>query len=142
MSTYNVIFFPDELLEHGIELKKTLKEKYNCFHSSNLDEYDQVYKQSGRFLLLFMDVKKALIFVQDNASDLSGLQFKTFVYLNRNGKFKPESQKILDAGRVTAFQKDDVALLVKTIEDFFSKGNSASNELNVDEITFIMPEDE
>jgi hypothetical protein len=139
---YNVIFFPDELLEHGIELKKTLKENYNCFQSSNLDEFDQVYKQSGRFLLLFMDVKKALIFVQDNASDLSGLQFKTFVYLNRNGKFKPESQKLLDAGRVTAFQKDEVALLLKTIEDFFSKGNSASNELNVDEITFIMPEDE
>jgi hypothetical protein len=89
-----------------------------------------------------MDVKKALIFVEDHASELSGLQFRTFVYLNRNGRFKPESQKLLDAGKVTAFQKDDVALLLKTIEDFFSKGSSSSDSVNVDEITFLMPEDE
>lgn len=141
MSTYNVIFFPDELLEHGVELKKTLKEKYNCFTSNNLDEFDQVFRQSGKFLLLFMDVKKALVFVQDHSSQLSGLQFKTMVYLNRNGKFKPESQKLLDAGRVTAFQKDDIPLLLKNIDEYFSKGGSADS-LNVDEITFIMPEDE
>lgn len=141
MSKYNVIFFPDELLEHGVEVKKTLKEKYNCFASSNLDEYDQVFRQAGKFLLLFMDVKKALTFVQDNSSPLSGLEFKTLVYLNRNGKFKPESQKLLDAGRVTAFQKDDVALLLKTIDEYFSKGGQGDS-LNVDEITFLMPEDE
>ena len=141
MSKHNVIFFPDELLEHGIEVKNKLSETFSCFQSGNLDEFDQVFKQSGKFLLLFMDVKKALQFVQDNSNGLTGLQFKTFVYLNRNGKFKPDSQKILDAGRVQAFQKDDAAVLLKTIEEFF-KGSSGSDALNVDDITFIMPEDE
>jgi hypothetical protein len=142
MSIHNVIFFPDELQEHGTEVKSKLKEKYSCFQSTNLDEFDQVFKQSGKFLLLFMDVKKALQFVQDHSNELTGLQYQTFVYLNRNGKFKADSQKILDAGRVQAFQKDDAAVLLKTIDDFFSKGGPGGDALNVDDITFIMPEDE
>jgi hypothetical protein len=142
MKSYNVIFFPDEPLEHGIELKNKLKEKYNCFNSSNLDEFDQVFQQSGRFLLVFMDVKKALIFMKSHGHEMNTLKYRTFAYMDKNGKFKPDSQKALDAERVEAFQKDEVAKLLKTIEDFFSIGNTSDNSLNVDDIQFIMPEDE
>jgi hypothetical protein len=141
MKSHNVIFFPDDELEHGIELKKQLKEKYLCFESKNIDEFDQVSRQSGKFLVFFMDVKQAIGFMQENSSALTGMSFRTFAYLNRNGKFKADSQKVLDSARVEAFQKDDVAILVKTIEDFF-KGSSSASDLNLDDIQFIMPEDE
>lgn len=139
MKNHHVIFFPDEHLEHGVEVKKVLKEKYSCFQSNNLDEFDQVFRQSGKFLMLFLDVKKAIGFMQVHASELSGLEFKTFVYLNKNGKFNPESQKVLDTNKVIAFQKDEVAKMLKKIEDFFTTGSDA---LNIDDIQFIMPKDE
>ena len=139
MNNHHVIFFPDEHQEHGTDVKKALKEKYSCFTSTNLDEYDQVYRQSGKFVMLFLDVKKAIGFMQVHASELKGLEFKTIVYLNKNGKFNPESQKVLDTHRVIPFQKDEVAKMLKTIEDFFTSGSDA---LNIDDIQFIMPKDE
>lgn len=141
MSKFKVIFFADTVIgEHLEKLKVELAKTFTCFKSRTADELDQSFRQSGKFVVLFSDAKEAVQFLQTNSKDLSGLEFKTLVFLNKNGKFSPESLKILENNKITPFSLSEADKLMRTIDTFFS-GNK-SDDFNLDDLQFVMPKDD
>jgi hypothetical protein len=135
-----VVFFPDPLVPHTTEVKTELAKSFSCYSSKNVDEYSQVMYQSGKFVLLFSDPKAALQLLKAEAAELSKLEFRTYVYLNRIGAFAPESQKILDEHKIHVFQKNQKDELLKNIHDYLASKNSDS--ITIDDIEFNIPGDE
>ncbi|HXH30848.1 MAG TPA: hypothetical protein VNJ01_08550 [Bacteriovoracaceae bacterium] len=141
MSKYMVIFFADATVpEHVDRLRGELSKRYTCFQSRTPDEFNQSYHQSGKFVILFSEAKEAVTFLQGNSKDLTGLEYRAFVYLNKNGKFSPESLKILENNKIVPFSLNESDKLTGSIDSYFSE--SKSDDFNLDDIQFIMPKDD
>ncbi len=138
MSKKSVVFFPDQVLEHMKAVKSKLAATYNCFQSQNPDEYAQSFNQAGKFVLLFSNAQEAVLFLDSKSSDLSGLNYKAFAFLNTNAKFKPESQKILDKFKINVFRLNEAELLISQIANYFSGGDEVPG---LDDLAFNTPKD-
>ncbi len=66
MSKIKVIFFPDPLHEASAPLKAELSKKFGCYVSTNVDEFEQAFLQSGKFVFLFSDAQFAVKFLNAN----------------------------------------------------------------------------
>lgn len=139
MSKTKVIFLPDKLHETTALIKEELGKKFSCYSSGNLDEFDQVFQQSGKFVVLFSDPQGAVKFMNQNKQTMNSFIFKTFACLNKVGKFSPESQKILDLCKINCYQKSEATKLITDISNYLT-GVEISE--SVDDIEFIMPGDE
>jgi len=139
MSKTKVIFFPDQLHETTTLLKAELTKKFSCYSSGNLDEFDQVFQQSGKFAVVFSDPQSAVKFMNQNKQTMNSFIFKTFACLNKAGKFSAESQKILDLCKINIYQKSDANKLVTDISNYLTGVELTES---IDDIEFIMPGDE
>ena len=139
MSKIKVIFFPDPLHETSTAVKAELSKSFGCYASTAVDEYQQVFHQSGKFAFCFSDPLVAVKFFVANNKDLGGLNFKSFVCLNKTGKYSEESLKILNLHKLTIYQKTESAKLIEDIQNYFSSADSIES---IDDIEFIMPGDD
>jgi len=140
MNFKKVVFFPDPKSAHTEELKKFLGDEFSCFDSRELDEYGQVFLQTGKFTLIFSDAKSTLEFLKKKQRELSELQFKIFLFLPVNANFNAEAQKKLKAERIHVFPLLAKDKLVQDIRDYFN-GND-DEQINIEDIQFIMPKDD
>lgn len=136
---YQVIFFPDETLEHMKPVRAELSKSYQCFSSTNTDEFNQSYHQAGKFLLLFSDASQALRFMHSvrGEKDMDGLEYKVWAYLHTDARLKPESQKKVDEGKVKIYRLSEAAKLKEDINRYFSSGQETASE----NIEFLLPSD-
>ena len=139
MSKIKIVFFPDQPHDDSNRLKAELAKKFGCYESSNIDEFDQVFQQSGKFAILFSDAQVAVKFLHKNKSEMNPLTYKVFAYLNKLGKFSPESQKVLDQFKVNVYQKNEFDKLVTDITGYLSGADVVEQ---VDDIQFFTPGDE
>lgn len=120
---YKVIFIADKILPHSAELLKALANDYRLFTSALPDEYQQVFLQSGKFLVFFSDTANAVKFRQKFAVELRGVDFEIVSYLHTNSKFKPESQKIIDDNRIKLFPLGQIVELKQFLAKYFVETN-------------------
>jgi len=139
MSLKKVVFFADPKSKHTEELKGLLKE-YSCFDSREPDEYSQVFHQSGKFAIVFADARSGLDFFKSNSEYLSGLQFKTFLYLPVNGNFNPEAQAKLKEERIHVYPLASRDKLVQGIHEYLN--GKDDDFINIEDIQFNMPKDD
>lgn len=140
MNFKKVVFLPDPEAPQTQEACALLKKDFSCFESRNTDEYDQVFQQSGPFVLLFSDAKSALSFLKDEAKPLSRLNFKVFLFLAVNGAFNADAQKKLSEFRINVYPRKDLAKLVSDIKHFLE--SKEGDSMSSDDLEFIMPGDE
>jgi hypothetical protein len=140
MNIKNVIFFPDEPHEVTEAIREELSKSYSCYKSYNVDEFNQVYQMVGKFILLFSEATIAVNFLKNSAEQLQSLNYKTYLCLNKNGKFSPESQKILDNFKINVFLPTAKGKLVESIDSYFA--TLESNTLDIGEIEFVKPKDD
>lgn len=133
---YKVIFFADELQSHTQLIKERLASEFSCFSSTNIDEYHQVFNQSGKFVLLFSDARNALGFRINAAENLSSLEYEILVYLHTDVAFKADSQKLLDQNNVKVFRVSDAEVLIAHVHTFL-----AGKDHDPTELEFYMPPD-
>lgn len=138
MASKKIIFFPDSLHDNSTKLKVELKKIYQCFQSSNPDEYGQAFHQSGKFVLVFSDAQVALRFLQERNEELKILKFKTFVFLNKAGRFSDKSQSLLDKYKILVFYPTQLYELMANIESYFSHNDVDDDAL---ELKFSANED-
>lgn len=134
---YKVVFFADKVLEHTQAIRENLSREFSCFTSSQTDEYRQVFLQSGKFVLLFSDAKKAIIFRQTPDNSLFSLEYEILVYLHTDSAFKADSQKLLDQNNIKVFRKSEVAAMIQYLHAYLSESETTPE----DELEFYMPPD-
>ncbi len=123
MPVKKIIFFPDALHDNSLKLKTELKKLYQCFQSKQVDEYDQVFRQSGKFAIIFSDAQMAVKFLEEKTSDLSPLRFKVFAFMNKSGRFSEKSQALLDKYSINVFFPNQFHEIMANIEKYFSQND-------------------
>jgi hypothetical protein len=136
MARNNFVFFAGPEQEHTNRLKLALSQEFSCVVSSQLEEYEQTYRQAGKFALVFSDPKLAINFLRSAAETLNSMHFQTYAYLNRNGNFTPESQKILKHWGIKVFDLGQLEALTSSIRAYFSEQDK---ELDVEDLEFYIP---
>lgn len=114
-----IVFFPDPPNDETNHLLKELKQHNMCYRSSNADEFDQVFRQSGRFVIVFSSVTFTLKFLEKNVETLKELQFKTYSFLKDQEVLSKEDQELLNKHKVTLFKSNKSDDIKKNISLFF-----------------------
>lgn len=138
MNFMRIAFFVDSLQEHSTVLKDKIASEFTCFESSNPDEFDQAYRQSGPVALIFSDPQYGVHFLQSNADALKEIKYKAYGYIKEDKKYTAKSQEILKAFKLNVFKKSELELILTDVRNFFS--NKVS-EAASDDILFKLPED-
>lgn len=130
-----VIFFPD-LQDHTSKLRDALKKhQYTCIQSTQQEEYNQLWQQAGKFVIIFSDAKAALNLMKNLTQWMTGVQYRVYAFMNTKAKFTAESQKILTHYKITAFTLDQGAELMAEVNKYFTTADSDVD--NIDDIQFL-----
>jgi hypothetical protein len=135
-----VVFFPDDLHPDSERVKSLLGQNYLCIRSHNVDEFHQAYLQAGKIVLFFSEAQGALKFLRSHSEFLNQIEFKTYLYLSKDGNFSKDSQNILNSHKINVFKKSESDKIIDSISNYFSSREGEA--VSIDEIEFLMPGDD